>query len=263
MPSKFKIAFFDIDWTLYDHKNRTWSFKSVEAVRGLKSKGIKVVICSARAYDSMEKFGVFELGIDWDGYTASSGAISFVDGKYIRKVLMPEKDARRAYEYLDKRGIFFESIGPKSRFINKAPDEWAEGFYQKFREPVPKIDTYRGQEIVSLNVLCDGSLTMRIASDLSPLRVFEYVPNAIDVMTYPHRKGDGIASFLEYYGISKDEAMGFGDDGYDDVPMAEQVGTFIAMGQAPENLKAVSSFVSAPVWEDGVYQGLKHYGLAD
>ena len=52
-------------------------------------------------------------------------------------------------------------------------------------------------------------------------------------------KGIGINKVLEYYGIDKSQAMAFGD-GNNDIEMFEQVGHPIAMGNASDDLKAIS-----------------------
>ena len=88
----YKAAFFDIDWTLYDHKNHGWDHKSLEAVSHLKEKGIECFLCSARPLDSMTDLGVFQLGIDWRGYVASAGAVTVMDGKTLKAFMMKEAD---------------------------------------------------------------------------------------------------------------------------------------------------------------------------
>ena len=82
---KIKAAFYDIHNTLYDWKNREWTPSGIEAVKAIKKKGIKVFICSARPYQSIREFGVFDMGIKWDGYVASAGGIAFARGKYLFK----------------------------------------------------------------------------------------------------------------------------------------------------------------------------------
>ena len=47
-----KAAFFDIDWTLYDHASQRWIASGLEAIKKLKEKGVKVFVASARPYDS-------------------------------------------------------------------------------------------------------------------------------------------------------------------------------------------------------------------
>ena len=88
MSSPFKIVFFDIDWTLYDHKNHCWPASTLSAIKELKAEGIKAVLCTARPFHSLNQFGVNNLGIDWDGYVSSAGGVAYADHQYLRKILM-------------------------------------------------------------------------------------------------------------------------------------------------------------------------------
>jgi Predicted hydrolases of the HAD superfamily len=83
-----KIAFFDIDCTLYDWEHKTWVASAITAIKQLQKNGVLVYLCSARPYNSMKLFGVFDLGIRWDGYIASAGAVAYGDRHYIKTLVM-------------------------------------------------------------------------------------------------------------------------------------------------------------------------------
>jgi hydroxymethylpyrimidine pyrophosphatase-like HAD family hydrolase len=87
-----EIAFFDIDWTLYDHSSHSWVLSGLKAIKQLQKNGVKVYLCSARPYNSMKLFGVFDLGIRWDGYIASAGAVAYGDHHFIKTLVMPSAD---------------------------------------------------------------------------------------------------------------------------------------------------------------------------
>ena len=44
--NNIKAAFFDFDWTLFDHKTRTLIDSAVESIKEIRSKGVKVFINS-------------------------------------------------------------------------------------------------------------------------------------------------------------------------------------------------------------------------
>ena len=74
MGNELKAAFFDVDWTLYDHKAKRYVPSGIAAINELKHKGVKVFICSARPYESLRLFGAFDQGVKWDGFIACAGA---------------------------------------------------------------------------------------------------------------------------------------------------------------------------------------------
>ena len=67
MGLNVKAAFFDVDWTLYDHASGRFIPSGLEAIKKLIKQGTKVFLCSARNYSSMRTFGLFKLGIPWSG----------------------------------------------------------------------------------------------------------------------------------------------------------------------------------------------------
>lgn len=73
-------------------------------------------------------------------------------------------------------------------------------------------------------------------------------------------KGIGVNKVLEYYDIDKSQAMAFGD-GNNDIEMFEQVGHPIAMGNASDDLKAISEQICGHVAEDGIYYFCKENNL--
>ncbi len=262
MKQLIRIAFFDIDWTLYDHKNNRWSKKSIEAIKGLKKAGIKVIPCSARPFQSLDVFGVFRLGIHWDGYISSAGACAYVEGKTLRKTLMAPNRVRDFLSLVKKEHLTCEIVEPLTRKLAFPQTDISNEYYERFKEYVPPLLPYEGEEVTGINLFSHED-TDPIFTSLFPDFVFyRYVTMANDVSGEPHRKGDAIEIVLNHYGLTKEEAIAFGDD-YQDITMAEHVGTFVAMNNGKDEVKNIASFVCPNVWNDGVYYGLKHYGLID
>ncbi len=73
-------------------------------------------------------------------------------------------------------------------------------------------------------------------------------------------KGIAIDGMLDFYHLSKEEAMAFGD-GNNDIEMLQAVGHGIAMQNASEELKSVADEVCGDVAEDGIYFYCKEHGL--
>ncbi len=259
---RIHIAFFDIDWTLYDHQNRAWSTKSLEAIKELQAEGVKAVLCSARPFHSMKIFGVFDLGIHWDGYISSAGACAYVDGQFIRKTLMDPSRVREFLSLVEENGLTTEIVGPLYRKLAFPQNAISKEYYARFTEQIPTLSPYEGEEVTGLNLFSHEDTDSLFLSRFPDFTFYRYAPFAVDVAGEPHQKGDAIDVVLKYFGFSKSEGIGFGDD-YQDISMAEHLGTFVAMNNGRDEVKAVASFVAPDVWNDGVYWGLKHYRLID
>jgi hydroxymethylpyrimidine pyrophosphatase-like HAD family hydrolase len=74
-------------------------------------------------------------------------------------------------------------------------------------------------------------------------------------------KASGVATLAARYGIALEEVMALGD-GYNDLEMLRVVGLGVAMGQAPEQVKAAARAVTASNHEDGVALAIERYVLS-
>ncbi len=257
-----KIAFFDIDWTLYDHKNNQWSLSALEAIKQLKKKGIKCFICTSRPYDSLKQFGTLDLGIDWDGYIASAGGVAVVGNRYLRKMVMNPHDVYDLIAEIRKQNLTLEVVDLKKRKLIFPQTEQSIEYYKIFKEAVPPVQPYKGEEAIALNLFSSSDTDSVVFRNFPHLFFFRYSPISVDVTSAPHEKGMAIPSILDSFGFKKEESVGFGDD-LQDISFCKEVGRFVCMGNGKEDLKAVSDFVTTPVWDNGVANGLRFLGLVD
>lgn len=100
------------------------------------------------------------------------------------------------------------------------------------------------------------------ASDLDISCRMDMWPNYLFISKVHQSKGDAAAYLADYFGITTNEVMAFGDD-YNDIDMLESVGYGIAMGNALEQVKAVSFDETKTNKEDGVAHAIHHYILEE
>lgn len=81
----------------------------------------------------------------------------------------------------------------------------------------------------------------------------DVIPKGVD-------KAKGIAAVAGHFGFGIDECMAFGDGG-NDIAMLKAVGTGIAMGNSSDEVKAAADYVTTSVDDDGIYNGLRHFGI--
>ena len=74
-------------------------------------------------------------------------------------------------------------------------------------------------------------------------------------------KASGVADLAARYHISLEQVMALGDS-YNDLEMLRMVGLGVAMGQAPEQVKATAKAITATNREDGVALAIERYILA-
>ncbi len=73
-------------------------------------------------------------------------------------------------------------------------------------------------------------------------------------------KASGVAALAQRLNIPLNEVMAIGDNN-NDIQMLRSAGWGVAMGHAPEAVKAAARAVTTSNWEDGVAQAIESYAL--
>ncbi len=81
-----------------------------------------------------------------------------------------------------------------------------------------------------------------------------------EVVPAAFSKGTGIDLVRKKLNVSFEDCFAFGDS-RNDMTMFEHVGNSIAMGNAPEDVKAACSYVTARPEEDGIRKAMIRFGI--
>ncbi|SBW06521.1 Cof-like hydrolase [uncultured Eubacteriales bacterium] len=103
-----------------------------------------------------------------------------------------------------------------------------------------------------------GSLTALLPS--LPFSVVWSGPNSMEITHTEATKGKGLAAICRHLGIDLARTMAIGDSG-NDVPMLAVAGLSVAMGNAPDFVKAAAQTVTHPNTEDGAAIAIEKYVL--
>lgn len=257
----YKIGFFDIDNTMFDWKNHRFVPSGLEAVKKFQSQGGLAFVCTARCYANAKEFGVFDLGVKWDGHITSCGGAVFVGHECIYRDRMKPSEVYKLIEILDGFGGNMEIFGAKNRFnIRKATPETLE-YHRDFTDHIAPVRKYKGGPVVGALLYTDEKYDALISKEMPNLVMRRFVKYGCEVGGKADRsKGDGIAKALDYLGIKKEDAFAIGDS-YPDVSMKEGAGTLIIVGNGEEKAKEFADYVSEPVENDGVAKIFKKLGI--
>jgi Cof subfamily protein (haloacid dehalogenase superfamily) len=80
----------------------------------------------------------------------------------------------------------------------------------------------------------------------------------LEVMSLEASKVKAIQFLMDRYGIQQNEIIAIGDN-FNDKEMIEFAGVGVAMGNAPEEIKAIADYVTDTNNEDGVAKALNHF----
>ncbi len=254
-----KIAFFDIDNTLYDWSSKSWDHESLKAIKLLKKKGCKVMFATSRPYDSAKKFGIFDLGIKWDGYITSAGSVARVGHHYVYKALMEPRILRKFLKETDRLGITCEVITPLRRYQTRPSTKDVDAYRDFLGETFPGIRQYHDEQTTGLLMMASSEHDEELQSlvpEVEWLRFHEY---GVDVLPTSRNKGPTIKKVLDYLGIDKEAAIHFGDD-RSDLSAKGYVKTFVCMGDAKDEVREQADYLADTVSDHGVSKALRSLG---
>jgi len=83
--------------------------------------------------------------------------------------------------------------------------------------------------------------------------LFEILPKGVN-------KASGLKALAEHLGIPREQIMAIGDEN-NDIEMIEYAGLGVAMGNAPDSIKALADVTTTSNEEDGVATAIKRYVL--
>ena len=254
-----KAVFFDIDNTLYDWEQRRFIPSGIKAIRRLNKKGIKVFICSARPYASIKEFGVFDLGIRWNGVIGNCGAYVSLGNRTLRKMDMTPAKVRKLCKIALSHSLTMELVTAKTRYLIAPGNTFLENYHGTYSDTVPPVHHYRGEGVTGVLLFAPEEYDTIFKQALPDLNYYRFHECGVDISEGEHRKGDGISIILNALGFTREEALAFGDD-TQDITMREGA-IFVAVGNGKEEVKAAADHVCPPIAEDGILLGLKKYGV--
>ena len=252
----------DMDGTILD-KNYVLSPEVIKTLGQCRELGKKIVISTGRVYSSAIKHTAALDGVD--GFVCSNGADVYDGaGQSIAQTHMDETLSRR---------LVTISRGYDSHFHAFMADSWyyeREKAYTQFyirrsglQGNHADFDNFGKLGFTKCMFLDDHErlepIRIALEEELKGVAQLMYsAPFMLEIVVNGVNKASGLLSFVKHWGGSLDEVIAFGDAGNDeDMLMAAGIG--VAMGNAPDELKAKVDYTAPSVDDDGVAVFLKGF----
>lgn len=258
---QIKIIFFDVDGTLIDIKRKKITPKVVEMLCQLQEKGTKIVIATGRSPIQLPKFE----GVNFDAYLTFNGSLCFIPDEPIFSNPLAKQDV---YQLLANANQLQKPMTIATQYRNAANGLDTDlqeyyGFGGIELTVAPDFDDILQKETIYQVLMPIKQAQYEMAlHKVQDAKITAWWDRAVDIIPKNGGKGRRIQAILDYYGLTKEEAMAFGD-GNNDIAMFEAVGHAVAMDNASDDLKAVSHAICGDVADDGVYTYCKAIGLID
>ena len=253
-----QIVFFDIDGTLVDFQKKDMTEKTRQALNALREHGIKICIATGRTPVTVPKFQ----GVTFDAYLTFNGAYCYDAQGPIFSRTIPGEDVQR----IIRNAAALHRPVCVSTDKELGANGWEQNLADYFAignlvlEPSPAFDRLAKGQVYQLMVGTPKEEYEALMKDVTGAQIAAWWDRAIDVIPTETGKGVGVQAVLSHYGLTKGQAMAFGDAN-NDLEMLQAVGTGVAMGNASQELKAVAACVCRSCAEDGIYWYCKEQGL--
>ena len=264
----------DVDRTIVPVEGRV-SAATAKAVGACRAQGTEFVICSGRWFASAWEIAAEQLGIR-DGYMiiANGGAVVKCDGTILMEDALSRAQAEAVYEILRRepvtvcayaRGAIYRlnlehltvfRLPERSRHIGGVDYRIVDGDERAFvrygLEHPYKIEAHADDR--------EALMRLRARLEETGLEIGSSYPNNIEVMAPGTGKGAATRWLTGYLGLNRAQVMGFGDF-LNDLPMLENVGWPMAVGNALTEVKRACRAVVPDCADDGVAWAIREYVL--
>lgn len=264
MKSRIKLIATDVDGTLVKDSSREVYDEMIEVIRSLRDAGIHFVIASGRQYGSIRK--MFEHTDRKLCYIAENGAHIIVNGENFSVTKMNREYVEEIMA--DLRGLYSEGFhvvastangcyleSKDEAFIHLISEEYRNDV--TLTEDILKADA----DIIKLAVYKKGTIRSIGESFLIPkwqdkVKVTMAGEEWVDFMDKSVDKGNALKKIQEYFHISREETMVFGDNN-NDLGMILSAEESYAVENAVEELKAKAKHICPDYTKKGVCQVLR------
>lgn len=248
-----KIIFFDIDNTIYNRQLGI-SNKTKEAIKLLKQNGHMAFISTGRPMSMVRIF----LNIGFDGVNAACGNYIIFHNELLFNNEIDDKIVNEIIRLSEQNDIDIAFEGKDALFTNKRKSsnpflmfdldfevkDWAK---EKVKANKLSLDLANRDKFNKIKPYLSKYFT--ITEITGEEDFIELVPKG-------YNKATGIKYIIEYLNIPWQNTYAFGDS-ENDLDMMKYVCNSVAMGNAVEQIKNVSKYITDTIFNEGVYKGLK------
>jgi Cof subfamily protein (haloacid dehalogenase superfamily) len=267
MENMYKVVFLDMDGTLL-RSDHSVSEITRQTIRKLTAKGIPVILVSARPLDAILPTAA-DLGLSDQPLVSLNGGYIVQDEKPIfQAVIDLETTARLTREIRPFKTTIAYYL--QREWFADASDEWIE-HEQKIMDnkikiaPFPellRVWTARGAGAGPNKMMVMSEPDSIAATEQHLLSLYDHTlniytskPTYLEIMAAEASKSHAVRFLIGRMNISREETIAMGDS-FNDREMIQFAGMGVAMGNAPDEIKAVAGYTTDTNNNDGVQLAL-------
>lgn len=263
--NSYSIVLLDIDGTLVDSKDQV-SQNTKQLLHHLEQKGIPVILSSARSPSGVEMV-VRQVGLH-SPIVCYGGSLLLDAQRNIIQDVGIDREAAVAFKQFAGREFPHVTVSTYMYdiwLVDRLDDPNVQLVGQR-NQCTPLVGDLESavQTVPHVHkLLCMGApeeitrLQTRAAQAFPNLQFARSGTIYLEVLAKDISKGTALEQLQTYYQVDPGQVVAMGDY-FVDVEMLRRAGLGIAMGNAPDAVKAAADQVTASCDEEGVYIALRH-----
>jgi Cof subfamily protein (haloacid dehalogenase superfamily) len=257
----------DLDGTLVEPRKPV-RHAVIDAVNRAQAAGVRATIVTGRMYVGAKPFAD---ALSLDGPIVLYQGAVLADartGRFEREVSMPNAVALRIYAAAKERGLHVQFYRDDKFYVEN--DNAYARLYARTSGTQPVVvpslpAEFAGRDSTKVNVVTDPDKTPEVLALMERVcgpdaYVTRSNPEFVEMLNPAVDKGVALRLVADGFGIPMDRVMAIGDS-YNDLPLLRAAGFAVAMGSAPDELKAEADAVVGDVEHDGVAEAIERFVL--
>lgn len=265
---KITLIATDIDGTLLNSQHKI-SPRTKKALKDALAQGVKVMFATGKTYTSAVPF-FKELGITTPGVFNQGTSVHNADGSVRYQQSLSPDLLRTIIPYVESRG-YCVVVYSGQKLLIKKPDTRAD-IYEQYHEPKPEVigSLTNALETTAFNKLIIAGDDAKAARAMfwqmqqmigkTAMLTFAGIPNQFEILPLGVSKGKTTAALCKELGIPAENVLGIGD-AENDTDLIQFAGIGVAMGNAPDAIKAIANHVVGTSDEDGLADAIERFVL--
>lgn len=261
--SEYKVLFLDIDGTIIKPDDSI-DESTVKAIRQVQQKGIEVFLATGRPLHEIRDLADDLKVNSLIGY---NGAFAIYQGKDLFQEPMKKESVKQFIDLAKKNQHELVLYTKNENIFTDLEADSVKEFIVKFHlhknKPYLPANEYEILGMTLINLEPKDTVLYKIEDQIHLSQVnLEGMLHCYDVIQDKVNKGIAVQYILNHLGLSKENAIAFGD-GLNDKEMLMSVGEGFAMGNGHPDLFQYAKHKTTTVNNSGIYNGLRTLGIVE
>lgn len=275
---KIRAILMDMDGTLLGKSQVAVSTRNMVAVQKAIERGVHVIPCTGRVYDMLPPQLLTQKGIRYIVTSHGARAYDCITKTSLYEDLISPEQASELMKILEGKGLYNEIAADETIYFEKSvienvdmslvPEHHVWYVRDNCYTAVEKPSEYflkNGIGLEKMNIYgIPEELQQDIFDKITATGYIQHTRGAAGPnLEFQHagmQKLKAVDAILEKLGVSYEETLAIGDSS-SDVEIIKACGVGVAMGNAPDDIKAYADYVTGINTDDGFAQAIEKFVL--